>query len=158
MYECQLGSCSSADIRTLRMTTSSCRGSQARILCSLHDSEALLFCRLSRGPSFPSPVALAVPATQTQRGSLTQTEACTCQSCLDQAHRESKPQIGLLIDLYKEICASLIGVNAKPLFRTRLHLVSWRIDTTSVQASIPEIDPLLTCGTLHAPEDEWFNH
>lgn len=42
---------------------------------------------------FLSPMAFAVPATQTQRCSLTQTEACTCQRCLDQAHWESKPLI-----------------------------------------------------------------
>lgn len=76
------------------MTSSSSRGSKACVPCLLHDSEALLLRRLSRGPPFfLSPMAFAVPVTQTQRCSLTQTEACTCQRCLDQAHWESKPLI-----------------------------------------------------------------
>lgn len=92
MHDCRLCSCSSAEVRTLQMTTSSSCGLQACVQGSLRDSEGLLFLRLSHGPLF-SPLAFAVPATQTQGGSLTQGDASACQGCLDQAHQESKPLI-----------------------------------------------------------------
>lgn len=102
---------------------------------SPHDSEGSLSLRLSHGPLF-SPLAFAVPATQTERGSLTQRDASACQGCSDQAHRESEP---LIVTFKRSSQRELRRASLDQREReASVLLVIRRIEAAAVQKSIPE--------------------
>lgn len=117
------------------MTTSSSCGLQACVPGSPRDSEGSLSLRLSHGPLF-SPLAFAVPATQTPRGSLTQGDASACQGCSDQARRESKP---LIITFNRSSQRELRIASLDQREReASVLLVIWRIEAAAAHKSIPE--------------------
>lgn len=118
--------------------------------------------RLSHGPLF-SPLALAVPATQTRRGSVTQGEASACQGCSDQAHRESEPLI-ITFNGSSQRELRRASLDRRPREASFRNLRSSRYPAGRSRGSAkvdPRGRPVLTCRAVNGrspPEDEWFNH